>query len=84
MTAGAMRGGQDGGRMTVRKMDKKEEGDTLVLQSRSHAVTHLRLHLVTFCHLMPSPCHPHVRATLSPIPLTTEPVSLLSCDQVHP
>lgn len=32
----------------------------------------------------PSPCHLCIPATLSPIPLASGPVSLLSCDLTHP
>lgn len=70
-------------RMTVRKADKEEERESLMQVSRSDAVTHLRTHLVTFLSPHAITLSPHVGATLSPIPLATEPVSPLSCNQVH-
>lgn len=76
--------GQDGGRMTVKKTDKVEEGESKMLPSRSVAITHLRLHLVTFLSPHAITLSPHVCANLSPIPLAAETVNLLSCNWLHP
>ncbi|KAK5873636.1 hypothetical protein PBY51_018661 [Eleginops maclovinus] len=64
-------------RMTVRKTDKAEERESVRCRHSppSSPGNFLSPHAITLS--------PRVRATLSPIPLATEPVSPLSCDQVH-